>query len=189
MRRLAVLALLCPLAACSIGPAPKDALPAYDLGVAPVAPAVQPRIKASVLVHSIAAAIFALRHLLPPMMAANVTTPMGGKILMAIAVVFPVGMMLGVCFPTGMRLVERDHGAETAWYWALNGVFGVLCSAIAVFVSIYFGISTSMLAGATCYLSLLLCLPRMAKTGTTIELVPAAAWDQNARANDSDAPS
>lgn len=55
MRRLAVLALLCPLAACSIGPAPKDALPAYDLGVAPVAPAVQPRIKASVLVHSIAA--------------------------------------------------------------------------------------------------------------------------------------
>lgn len=55
MRKLVLLALLFPLAACSIGPAPKEASPAYDLGVAPAGSAVQPRIKASVLVHSVAA--------------------------------------------------------------------------------------------------------------------------------------
>lgn len=55
MRKLVLLALLCPLAACSIGPAPKEAAPAYDLGVASAGPAIQPRIKASVLVYSVAA--------------------------------------------------------------------------------------------------------------------------------------
>jgi hypothetical protein len=33
----------------------------------------------------------------------------------------------------------------------LNGVFGVLCSALAVFVSIQFSISTNFLLAAACY--------------------------------------
>jgi hypothetical protein len=58
-----------------------------------------------------------------------------------------------------MRLVRGTRGSETPWYWALNGMFGVLCSALAVFVSIYIGISASLYVGAACYLSLLLCVP------------------------------
>ncbi|MDB5808496.1 MAG: hypothetical protein JWN94_618 [Betaproteobacteria bacterium] len=45
---------LAMLAACSLGPAQKDAAPAYDLGAAP-ASADQPRIRASLLVHAVAA--------------------------------------------------------------------------------------------------------------------------------------
>jgi hypothetical protein len=42
-------------------------------------------------------------------------------------------------------------GAQTPWYWALNGVFSVLFSALAVFISIYGGISMSFVIGALCY--------------------------------------
>ena len=66
---------------------------------------------------------------------------------------------MGVCFPTGMTLVRQTGGGDTPWYWALNGMFSVLCSAIAVFTSIYISISFSLYIGAACYISLLICLP------------------------------
>ena len=50
---------------------------------------------------------------------------------------------------------------ETPWFWALNGVFGVLASALAVFVAIYFSISANFLLGAICYLALIPLLTRM----------------------------
>ncbi|MFN0316555.1 MAG: hypothetical protein ACKVQA_16150, partial [Burkholderiales bacterium] len=125
----------------------------------------------------IAAAILLLRATIPALTAANVSASMAAKITLSVALVFPVGMLLGVCFPAGMRLVGKTHAAETPWYWALNGIFGVLCSAVAVFVSIYFGISTSMAAGAMCYLLLLACLPKMLRASESARDAgaPAAA--------------
>ncbi|CAN0506290.1 unnamed protein product, partial [Phaeothamnion confervicola] len=43
------------LSACSLGPEKKDAAATYDLGAPQGAAASQPRIKASVLVHAVAA--------------------------------------------------------------------------------------------------------------------------------------
>ena len=55
MRSAITMLLLLSLAACSLGPAQKDAAPAYDLGAPPVAAAGQARIRASLLVHAVAA--------------------------------------------------------------------------------------------------------------------------------------
>ncbi|MBN1274577.1 MAG: hypothetical protein JXB26_20130 [Candidatus Aminicenantes bacterium] len=88
------------------------------------------------------------------------------KIFLSILIIFPLGMLLGVCFPTGMRLVKAIRTDETPWYWALNGIFSVLCSALAVFISIHFGISTSFYIGSICYLLLLPCLFYLHKANT-----------------------
>jgi hypothetical protein len=68
--------------------------------------------------------------------------------------------------------VRASRAAETPWYWALNGIFSVLCSALAVFISIYLGISVSLYVGAACYGLLLLCLPgmRVPNAGAGIEV-------------------
>jgi cholesterol transport system auxiliary component len=55
MRTALAVSLVLTLAACSLGPAQKDLAPSYDLGIATPAPAGQPRIKASLLVHAVAA--------------------------------------------------------------------------------------------------------------------------------------
>ena len=55
MKNLLAIVLLFPLAACSIGPAPKDAASAYDLGAAPAAVQSQARIKSSLLVQPVGA--------------------------------------------------------------------------------------------------------------------------------------
>lgn len=72
----------------------------------------------------------------------------------AVATIAPCGILLGFFFPLGMRRVRSVNSAATPWYWALNGIFGVLCSAIAVFISINFGISTNFKVAAVCYVLL-----------------------------------
>ena len=68
-----------------------------------------------------------------------------------------------------MRLVRVARGTETPWYWALNGVFGVLCSALAVFVSIQFSISANFFLAAACYLGLMPFLKTLVKAGRAVE--------------------
>ena len=88
---------------------------------------------------------------------------MASRIPATVALLIPLGILMGFAFPTGMRLVRITRASETPWYWALNGVFSVLSSALAVFVSIYSGISTSLTIGIVCYLLVLFCIPRMLK--------------------------
>jgi hypothetical protein len=78
------------------------------------------------------------------------------RILVSIAVIFPLGVLMGMFFPAGIRLAKRVAAVETPWYWALNGIFGVLCSALAVFISIYIGVSVNFYLAAGCYAAVLL---------------------------------
>lgn len=112
-----------------------------------------------------AIAIVVVRLALTPMITSWITQPTLNKALAAIALIFPLGILLGFFFPTGMRLVKAAQAAETPWYWALNGVFGVLCSALAVFISIYFGISVNFYIAAACYAALVFCLYRLMQHG------------------------
>ena len=95
-----------------------------------------------------------LHYLLSQMMAEDTTT----KILMSVLVIFPVGMLMGLFFPTGMRLVQTDYEDDTPWFWALNGIMGVLCAALAVFVSLIFGISVNFFIAAVAYALVLWCV-------------------------------
>ena len=55
MKNMPAVLLALMLGACSLGPPQKDAAPAYDLGALPVSTASAPRIRASLLVHAVAA--------------------------------------------------------------------------------------------------------------------------------------
>jgi len=77
------------------------------------------------------------------------------KVLLIAALTVPVGLLLGLCFPLGMRLVASRSPAAMSWMWGLNGAFGVLGSAVAVLVSMSFGISRCFYLAALCYLALL----------------------------------
>jgi hypothetical protein len=85
-----------------------------------------------------------------------IVSSLSTRIAACIAMIFPVGVILGLFFPTGMRLAKALSKQDTPWYWALNGVFGVLCSALAVFISIYLGISINFYLAAGCYLLVLI---------------------------------
>lgn len=105
--------------------------------------------------------ILIIHSALLTLLANLITVAMWIKILVSILVIFPLGILMGFFFPTGMKLAQATNTAETPWYWALNGIFGVLCSALAVFISIYFGVSQNFYLGSCCYAALVIVLYQM----------------------------
>ncbi|MDD5671589.1 MAG: hypothetical protein PHN49_08110 [Candidatus Omnitrophica bacterium] len=113
-------------------------------------------------------AIFLVRLAYLQIGGAMVAATMFWKIIASIMMIAPLGILMGLFFPTGMTLVRKVADSDTPWFWALNGIFGVLCSALAVFFSIYFGISTNYYLGGICYALTLLCLARISKTSLPV---------------------
>jgi hypothetical protein len=106
-----------------------------------------------------AAGLVGLSFLLTALLARLAVAPMAAKIAVSVGVIFPVGLVLGTFFPAGMRLAREAAAdpiqTDVPWYWALNGIFGVLCSALAVLISIYAGVSVNFHLAAACYLLLI----------------------------------
>lgn len=108
--------------------------------------------------------------LLVPVMNSFVAAPEGTRILVSLALLAPPALGLGMCFPLGLRLVERMEAAITAraqaaghagpasplgpWLWGVNGACGVCASGLALGVSMTWGIPTTLMVGAGCYLLL-----------------------------------
>jgi hypothetical protein len=130
---------------------------------------------AYVLPTGMAAAILGARYAVPWALSLLVASSMAVKIVFSIALVFPLGMWLGLFFPLGMRLARLGGTEDTPWYWALNGVFGVLSSALAVLFSIYFGISVTLYIAAACYAMLPLCVRGMRRAGRAGVDTPGAS--------------
>lgn len=74
------------------------------------------------------------------------------RVAVSIALLAPVGLLLGMCFPLGIRWARRAHDHLIPWAWAVNGVFSVFAAAASLVIAINFGLKTMMLAGAACYL-------------------------------------
>jgi hypothetical protein len=81
--------------------------------------------------------------------------PISLRIAISLALVMPVGFLMGFAFPTGMTLVEKIDRGPTPWFWGINGATGVLASVLAVMIGIAFGINVTMLIAGICYLLLI----------------------------------
>ncbi len=95
--------------------------------------------------------VFALPAVLDPWMAA----PVAGRCLLAVALLSPLGLLLGMPLPLGMRLFHGDGGA-VPWSWGVNGATGVLGALLAVVLAMNFGFTFTLLAGEAVYLLALL---------------------------------
>jgi hypothetical protein len=79
----------------------------------------------------------------------SATTPV--RILAAIAVLAPAGLVMGMAFPLGMKLAAQRAAALTPWMWGLNGAASVLASVLSVCISLTWSISAAFWSGWVCY--------------------------------------
>lgn len=89
-----------------------------------------------------------------PLCATAVAWPLAWRIGAVLAVVAPISVLLGLCFPHGARLVQRRDASALAWMWGANGGASVLASIAAVIVSMTFGIETNLLVAGAAYATL-----------------------------------
>ena len=83
---------------------------------------------------------------------------------------------MGFCFPVGLRWIRAVRGAETLpWLWALNGAASVLGSFVALMLSMQTSITTSVIAGAVCYLVAAIALPAKSQSDSIGHENPSAA--------------
>jgi hypothetical protein len=96
-----------------------------------------------------------LQHVLTALFAATTAEVLPVRVAVSLAVVMPLGFLLGFAFPTGMRLIEAIDPEPTPWFWGINGATGVLASVLAVMLSMAYGINVTMALAGLCYLGLI----------------------------------
>ena len=77
--------------------------------------------------------------------------PLVGRIAVALAVLLPIGALVGVPLSHGIRLLERRSPGCTAWAWAINAVFTVSGSIATVILSMNFGFRFVFLVAVLAY--------------------------------------
>ncbi len=80
------------------------------------------------------------------------------RIAVVIALLFPVGLLLGMFLPTGIDAAVDASGNDlavrgrlVAWCWAVNGFFSVIGSSVTTILSMAFGFNRALLAGLAMY--------------------------------------
>jgi hypothetical protein len=80
--------------------------------------------------------------------------PLARPIRMAIAVatLVPIGLVLGIPMPTGIRLLSAKSPQMVAWAWGMNGALSVLGATLAIFIAMNWGFQVTLLAASVTYL-------------------------------------
>jgi spermidine synthase len=113
----------------------------------------------------ITAALVLYVAILPSLLNRLVGLPFAAKLVVCAAVLVPLGLAMGMPFPTGLRALAGSPvpefpgpgGSETGgnlveWAWAMNAASSVLGSVIAIIIAIQFGLNVTLACGAAAYL-------------------------------------
>lgn len=90
--------------------------------------------------------------LLPSIIYSALAEPFQIKAALSIGVLAPIGFLMGMPLPTGMRLLKVHRPDFIPWMWAINGAFSVLGAVLAIALGIMYGSSFAMILGAMVYL-------------------------------------
>jgi hypothetical protein len=109
---------------------------------------------------------------LPGRLAALVGLPMLYKRVLCGAFLIPLGFLMGMPFPTGLRALASSPAPDFAagkdasenaveWAWAMNAAASVLGSVLAMVIAIQFGLTITLACGAAAYLLALTVMPTL----------------------------
>jgi len=128
------------------------------------------------VILSLVGNLFFLPHVLP----AWVGLKLGYRFVVSGALLVPLGFVMGMPFPTGLRALGVRSGIDVPsgtlmgslirttsednaveWAWAMNAAASVLGSVLAMVIAIQFGLTVTLACGAAAYLAALALLPAL----------------------------
>jgi len=78
--------------------------------------------------------------------------PLTLRIVLSVILIFPVGFLMGMFFPTGICLAEKTNKKLIPWLWCANGSASVIASPLSLSAAVYFGFSAILAAASVFYL-------------------------------------
>ncbi len=96
----------------------------------------------------IAAAALGLQDLLREL----IDLPFAARIAIAITLIAPLGIVLGMAMPIGLGRLSGLYPAGVPWAWGINGITSVLAAVIAIAIAITWGFAAATWLACGCYL-------------------------------------
>jgi hypothetical protein len=87
---------------------------------------------------------------LPALIQLGLPWPPGPRLALAVLLLFPLGLLMGVPFASGLRRIESG---AIPWAWAINGAPSGISGVLAAMISLDFGIRAALSVGALAYLA------------------------------------
>jgi hypothetical protein len=88
---------------------------------------------------------------LPPLLGATLGAPTYARVALAVAAILAIGLVCGVPFPLGVRILGDEGARWVPWMWGVNGAFSVLASVLATALAMSWGFSAPFAAGIAAY--------------------------------------
>lgn len=79
--------------------------------------------------------------------------PIALKFALTFLIASAAGVLMGIPFPLGMRLLGEKSPGLIPWAWAVNGCFSVLAPVVATMLALEFGFDSVLFLGALMYLA------------------------------------
>ena len=76
---------------------------------------------------------------------------LAGKYIITFFLLVPLGIFMGIPFPTGMWLIGKSEERFIPWAWCINGCFSVISSVLAMLIALSFGFTSLQVFAALCY--------------------------------------
>jgi hypothetical protein len=102
-------------------------------------------------VAAVAAIALVVIAIATPIIAWAIPFARSARMLIAAALLVPMGIALGVPMPTGLRLLSARAPDMVAWAWGVNGAMSVLGATLAIFIAMNWGFHVTLLAAAATY--------------------------------------
>jgi hypothetical protein len=87
------------------------------------------------------------------------------KVALTVALIAPLGFVMGMPFPTGLKRLEEWHAPSVRWAWSLNAAASVMGSVGALVCAIYVGLVQTLMVGGLFYLAALAIIARVRTNG------------------------
>lgn len=100
---------------------------------------------------------------LDPLLRALLFLPLWIRIPIAVALLAPLGFVLGIPFPAGLALTRKLHPGFVAWAWGINGCMSVIGAIGAVLLAMELGFGGVFAIAAALYLLAALITIRLAR--------------------------
>ncbi len=101
---------------------------------------------------------------LPSLVTALLPLSLAARVAAAVTLVAPLGFVMGMPFPSGLRRVGSGPFPAAPFYWGLNGVLSVIGSVVTVLLAVTWGFKVAALLGAACYLLAAASSPALERT-------------------------
>jgi len=95
--------------------------------------------------------ILGYSHFLPVLFRVSLSLPWGGRALVTTLVLAPLGLLMGVPFPAGLRRIGQTAPHLTPWAWAVNGCASVIGAVLAALMALNWGFSAVLGMAAAAY--------------------------------------